>query len=176
MIDRSNKSNNYFPSLDGLRAISIILVVVSHLLIYSKLFTTSPVPGGLGVTIFFFISGFLITNLLLAEYQKSDGINLRLFYIRRVLRLYPPLLLMMICITAFLWFTQNIISFQEINASLFYYENYFLAYHPVYADKYGILWSLAVEEHFYLLFPFILLMCLKKPGFLFGITIGLILV
>src|SRR4051812_19989142 len=118
------KSNDYFPSLDGLRAISIILVFLSHLLIYSKLTTTSPVPGGLGVTIFFFISGFLITNLLLAEYRKSHEINLRLFYIRRLLRLYPPLLLL-ICITT-LWFMQSSIPFKEIWAALFYYENYFL--------------------------------------------------
>ena len=82
----------------------------------------------------------------------------------------------MTCITAFIWFTQNIIPFKEIIAALFYYENYFLAYHPSYAEKYGILWSLAIEEHFYLLFPFILIASLRKPGFLFGTVIILTLV
>jgi peptidoglycan/LPS O-acetylase OafA/YrhL len=170
------KSNDYFPSLDGLRAISITLVYLSHLLVASKIYTTSPIPGGLGVTIFFFISGFLITNLLLAEFKKDHKINLKLFYIRRVLRLYPPMLLMMICITAFLWFTQRTFLYKELMAALFYYENYFLAYHMNYADKYGILWSLAIEEHFYILFPFILLMLLKKPRFLFGGTIILTMI
>src|SRR3954453_17969710 len=111
------KSNDYFPSLDGLRAISITLVYLSHLLVASKIYTTSPIPGGLGVTIFFFISGFLITNLLLAEFKKDHKINLKLFYIRRILRLYPPMLLMMLCITIFLLVSQHIFLYKEIVAA-----------------------------------------------------------
>src|SRR3954471_14435535 len=66
---------------------------------------------------------------------------------------------------------QSSIPFKEIWAALFYYENYFIAYNPSYASRYGILWSLAIEEHFYLLFPVILVICLKKPRFLFGVVI-----
>jgi peptidoglycan/LPS O-acetylase OafA/YrhL len=169
------KSNGYFPSLDGLRAISIILVYLSHLLVCSKLYTISPIPGGLGVTIFFFISGFLITNLLIAEFEKDHKINLKLFYIRRILRLYPPMLLMMICITTFL-LSQRVFLFKEIMAALFYYENYFLAYHLHYDSKYYILWSLAIEEHFYIIFPFILYYLLRKPKLLFGTMVILTII
>ena len=170
------KSNGYFPSLDGMRAISIILVYLSHLLVSSKLYTTSPIPGGLGVTIFFFISGFLITNLLITEFEKDHKINLKLFYIRRILRLYPPMLLMMLCITIFLFVSQRIFLYKEIMAALFYYENYFVTYHPYYDSKYYILWSLAVEEHFYIIFPLILFFLLKKPKLLFGTIIILTIV
>lgn len=71
------------PGLDGLRALSILIVMISH----SAL--AHIVPGVFGVTVFFFVSGFLITTLMLAEHQRSGGIAIRLFYIRRLLRLYP---------------------------------------------------------------------------------------
>jgi peptidoglycan/LPS O-acetylase OafA/YrhL len=77
---------SHIPGLDGLRAISILLVMLSH----SGL--QNVVPGVFGVTIFFFISGFLITSLLVAEYKAANAISIRRFYLGRVLRLYPPLL------------------------------------------------------------------------------------
>src|SRR6266436_963271 len=76
----------YQPVLDGWRAVSILLVVVSH----GGL--DMVVPGGLGVTIFFFISGFLITSLLISEFRRDGGISLKNFYLRRFWRLAPPLI------------------------------------------------------------------------------------
>jgi hypothetical protein len=73
------------PSLDGIRAISVLIVVLAH----SGL--EALVPGGLGVTIFFFLSGFLITTLMLAENRRTGNINILKFYARRMFRLMPPL-------------------------------------------------------------------------------------
>ena len=75
------------PSLDGLRAISVLIVVLGH----SGL--EALVPGGLGVTIFFFLSGYLITTLMLTEHERIGEINILNFYTRRVFRLVPPLLI-----------------------------------------------------------------------------------
>jgi Acyltransferase family len=77
----------YIPSLDGLRAISISLVLLAHF-VDSRIF-----PGGLGVYIFFVISGFLITHLLLAEHKRTGTISLRQFYTRRIIRLYPVIVI-----------------------------------------------------------------------------------
>src|SRR5262245_12705679 len=71
------------PGLDGLRAISILIVMIDHSRILPKF------PGGFGVTIFFFVSGFIITTLLLREIRRSGSIDVRNFYVRRLLRLYP---------------------------------------------------------------------------------------
>ncbi|MEP6903041.1 MAG: acyltransferase [Actinomycetota bacterium] len=74
-------------SLDGLRALAILLVVVSHLL--SNFTSQLPYLGNLGVKVFFVISGFLITSILVAEFEKTDTINLKKFYFRRTLRIFP---------------------------------------------------------------------------------------
>lgn len=74
------------PGLDGVRAVSILIVMISHSGMENL------VPGVLGVTIFFFLSGFLITSLLFDEYGQNGCINIPSFYVRRFLRLYPPLL------------------------------------------------------------------------------------
>src|SRR5215813_15558710 len=86
--DASDKG--VIPSLDGLRAISISIVLVSHA------GYGSVVPGGLGVTIFFFLSGYLITTLLVDERERSGRIDIGKFYLRRVFRLFPPLVVTLI--------------------------------------------------------------------------------
>ena len=73
----------HIPSLDGIRAIAVLIVFLSHVgLPY--------IPGGFGVTIFFFLSGYLITTLLRREYERSNRIDFKKFYMRRVLRILPP--------------------------------------------------------------------------------------
>src|SRR5262245_8347810 len=74
------------PSLDGIRALSVIIVMLSHVG-YGDI-----VPGGLGVTVFFFLSGYLITTLMLSEYRRTGAISIANFYLRRAFRLLPPLL------------------------------------------------------------------------------------
>jgi len=147
----------YIPGLDGLRAIAVAIVMVAHLGL------AHVVPGGFGVTAFFFISGFLITRLLLAEAKVKGRIDLKSFYLRRFVRLYPALLFMLFGTT--LLFTLTGISTPsatELFSGIFYTSNIF----QVGVDA-GIteanmswrpLWSLAVEEHFYLIFPLTLVL------------------
>lgn len=147
--------NGVIPSLNGLRAVSISIVLVSHTGFGNV------VPGGLGVTIFFFLSGYLITTLLLDEYERSGQINIGKFYLRRLFRLFPPLLVTL-CIAyslVVMGLLDGGISWSGVLAQLLYFANYYgLFFDPgnTTAAGTGILWSLAVEEHFYLIYPAVL--------------------
>ena len=147
--------NGVIPSLDGLRAISISIVLVSHA------GYGSVVPGGLGVTIFFFLSGYLITTLLMDERERSGGIHIGKFYLRRVFRLFPPLLVTLVIAYSLviLGLLDGGISWAGVLAQLLYFANYYgLFFDPgnTTAAGTGILWSLAVEEHFYMIYPAVL--------------------
>lgn len=147
------------PSLDGLRALSVLIVVVAHA------GYDSIVPGGLGVTIFFFLSGYLITTLLIQEHERNGGVSILNFYIRRVFRLVPPLLLTMTIAYMLTWAGQlsGGISIKGFLAQFFYFANYYSIFfdpgNTIPAGT-GILWSLAVEEHFYLFYPAIMALLL----------------
>jgi peptidoglycan/LPS O-acetylase OafA/YrhL len=144
------------PGLDGVRAISILMVMLSHSGFHF-------VPGVLGVTIFFFLSGFLITSLLLDEYGRQGSINIPQFYARRVLRLYPPLLVYIAIVLASLLFLGKDVEPVGLAGVLFYFANYLYALQTHYLEAFGVhLWSLSVEEHFYLFFPPLLLLLLGK--------------
>jgi peptidoglycan/LPS O-acetylase OafA/YrhL len=137
------------PSLDGLRAISISLVVVGH---WAELTYHSDVAGAfanLGVRIFFIISGYLITKLLLAERAKTATIRLREFYIRRAYRILPAALAFMLPVFAIFWYD---LRWYHMAAAALYLANFDFA-HPWYL---GHLWSLSVEEQFYFLWPGVL--------------------
>lgn len=153
-----NNKLPYIPALDGMRAISILLVVVAHFGLGHV------VPGGLGVTIFFFISGFIITRMLVHELSESRTLNLKTFYLRRFFRLGPALMVfILVCILSALpW---KPIPAEDSLASLFYLANYWGIFHGfsgfnppnnIYSSL-AVLWSLAVEEHFYFLFPLLIL-------------------
>lgn len=154
-IDKS-----YIPALDGFRAVAILVVVAAHFGL--KKF----VPGGFGVTLFFFVSGFLITRLLVAEYSGTGTIDLKKFYIRRFLRLYPPLIVMVLVTCTYLTLFGSPVSGSEVLSSLFYFTNYFVIFFKDYQlydySSFNILWSLAVEEHFYIFFPLIMLVFRSK--------------
>src|SRR5262249_3337677 len=161
------------PSLNGLRAISVLLVVVSHAGFGNI------VPGGLGVTIFFFLSGYLITTLMLAEHERTGRIDVRNFYLRRCFRLFPPLLVTLaiaygLVATGFL---PGGITLRGLLSQLLYFANYYGIFfdtgNTIPAGT-GILWSLAVEEHFYIFYP--LLMSLLLTRSLRPTTIGFVLV
>ncbi|WP_409433146.1 acyltransferase family protein [Litorimonas sp. RW-G-Af-16] len=142
----------YIPGLDGIRAISVLIVILAHMGLEHL------IPGGFGVTVFFFISGFLITRLLIAEREAKGRIGLKQFYIRRFIRLYPALLLMVICTSiAYLalgWGGPTLI---ELLSAVFYGTNIFQVVTRMGGElpfmPWTHLWSLAVEEHFYLIFP-----------------------
>ena len=151
----------YIPGLDGLRAIAVLIVMVAHLGFEHI------VPGGFGVTVFFFISGFLITRLLLAESEKS-GIGLKNFYMRRFVRLYPALLFMLFGTVA-IYGLSGIggPTGTELTAGVFYFTNIYQVFIRATTDTLPFmpwthLWSLAVEEHFYLIFPLFMVLCRKN--------------
>ncbi len=138
------------PSLDGLRALSIALVVGGHLgysALHLRFFTDIAV---FGVRVFFVISGYLITSLLLKELSRSRTISLRLFYARRAMRLFPAAYVFVGAV-AIAW--PNLLHPRDIAWALTYTMNYAFGR----SDMLGHLWSLAVEEQFYLLWPAVLL-------------------
>jgi peptidoglycan/LPS O-acetylase OafA/YrhL len=137
-------SGSHLPALDGLRAVAVGLVIAYH--------AGSPVPGDLGVTTFFVLSGFLITWLLLREFQASGAIALGAFYIRRTLRIFPAYFTF-IFITFAIDAVRGIPRPAELTvAALTYTTNYYFAFHP-HRGSLALTWSLAVEEQFYLLWP-----------------------
>jgi peptidoglycan/LPS O-acetylase OafA/YrhL len=162
----------YQPALDGLRGIAIALVVVSHV---------HWVPGGyLGVDVFFVLSGFLITTLLLEEWGLTGAVRLRAFYLRRVRRLLPTLLalLAILALLAAAAATSGDTAIARswstsIAACLLYVANIWRATgHPLIGPL-TQMWSLAEEEQFYFFWPPLLMLLLRRGVGLRGLAVGL---
>ena len=147
----------YIPSLNGLRAVCIFMVVADHLVLHqfiprttlTKIFGTFLFNGGLGVSFFFVISGFLITSLLIKEREQYGTISLKQFYLRRALRIFPAYYLLL----AVYYLLQSLgyIHLTPLNwISDVTYTNQFFKNNP---PETLHLWSLSVEELFYLLWP-----------------------
>ena len=158
----------YIPAIDGLRAIAVIAVMLYHL-------GVSWIPGGfLGVDLFFVISGYVITRLLLDSIRERGGLDLRDFYLARIRRLLPPLVFMIVTTSIFvgLWAPDTTKKFlTDAPFSLTGAMNWWLVFnHQDYFEASGRppllqhTWSLAVEAQFYLLWPLILLIVLKYLG------------
>lgn len=117
----ANASLGYVPALDGLRAIAVTMVMFLH----AHFFLGK--NGAIGVDIFFTLSGFLITTLLLEEFQKKGTIEILSFYFRRTLRLFPALYLMLLFVLIYALITNNVEDkhslFKEITASALYINN-----------------------------------------------------
>lgn len=152
-------SKSHIPSLDGIRALSIAVVFVAHAGL------SHIVPGGFGVTVFFFLSGFLITTLLRREYDKTGGIHFKNFYIRRALRILPPFYAVLgiailleragLLRSESSWLGVGLLAAHVGNyAQIFWHDEAFPA-------GTGVFWSLAVEEHFYFVFPALALFLLR---------------
>lgn len=137
------------PSLDGLRAISILLVVVGHWLSERYASDVALSYAILGVRIFFIISGYLITTLLLKEHAKTSTISLRDFYVRRAYRILPAAAAFMLVV--FVIFRHELRWYHAVAAAL-----YFANFDPMRPWFLGHLWSLSVEEQFYFLWPSVL--------------------
>jgi len=138
------------PSLDGVRAISITLVVLCHLVKWKHI--TLPFPtiyGTLGVRIFFVLSGFLITKLLLREHERTSTVSLRDFYVRRAYRILPAAVVYLLVVSVIFW---NQVRWYDVAAAAFYVANM----QNSLPWMLGHLWSLSIEEQFYLLWPFAL--------------------
>ncbi len=143
------------PSLDGLRAVSILLVIFAHLLGthgFPLRLTRLGNAGELGVRVFFVISGFLITSLLLRELHRDGNISIGRFYFRRAMRLFPAAYALIIVVV--LLAEKHLLDLHH--PDLIFALTYTMNYQDVKGWQLGHLWSLAIEEQFYLLWPFLL--------------------
>lgn len=157
----------YQPALDGLRALSVIAVILYHA-------NVSWLPGGfLGVEVFFVVSGYLITSLMLEERTASGRVNLRLFWIRRARRLLPALFVMLLAtaIAVATFATDSAPDFRrDVLPALLYVSNWWQIWFvetPYFAASdlpvLRHLWSLAVEEQWYLIWPLVFVVLAKLP-------------
>ncbi|WP_296557902.1 acyltransferase [Pigmentiphaga sp.] len=165
-------SSHYIPALDGLRAGSILLVWLSHAWLGHL------VPGGLGVTVFFFISGYIITRLMLREYGATGTLDIRAFYVRRFLRLMPALCVFVLIGSIVLACVEGRVPLLDLAAALFYFSNYWtIGGHfmdGTLISPFSITWSLAVEEHYYLVFPWLFVMLAPRGAWLARTVLALI--
>jgi peptidoglycan/LPS O-acetylase OafA/YrhL len=148
------------PALDGLRGLAILLVLLCHL----------DVPlmagaGAAGVTIFFVMSGFLITSLLVRGWYVDGRGHLGSFYLRRVRRLFPALVGLLVVVTCVDLVTGDVTHIGgRVVPALFYVYNWICVSTSVAGDPIGQTWSLSIEEQFYLLWPLVLLISLRRGG------------
>jgi len=143
--------HSHIPALDGLRAVAVFLVIIGH-------FGFVMVPGGHGVMIFFVLSGFLITWLLLKENERTGTISLGAFYKRRTLRIFPAFYAYWLMMVALLVATGRAVLWPHAWSALFYTSNYYSAINGDPNNGFSHTWSLAIEEQFYLLWPFLFLL------------------
>ncbi len=147
----SDASGFHIASLDGLRAFAFIIVFLSHAGLGNI------IPGTFGVTVFFFLSGYLIATLLRLESERYGQVSLKQFYLRRTFRIFPPLyllLFMALTLSAAKVLPGGPPAPLGVAAQLLFCANYYKIFslgHLVPGTR--VLWSLAVEEHFYLVFP-----------------------
>ena len=164
-------SIKYRPEIDGLRAIAIGAVILYHAQI--NVFGHQSFKGGfIGVDIFFVISGYLITSIILKELLTNDSFSFKHFYERRIRRILPALLFVMLVSLPFTWMYLIPSSFVDFSKSILYSlgfsSNFYFWYSGQrYADESGLLklflhtWSLSVEEQYYIIFPIVLLIVFK---------------
>jgi len=157
----SNNKAKYLPSIDSLRALAVLAVIIYHI-------DVNYLPGGfLGVDFFFFFSGYLICSLIIKEYKKTGTLNLYNFYMRRARRLLPAVYFMItVCLVFMVLFNGVLLRKSHLDAvfGYIYSSNWWYIFHKLdYFDSFGAqspfkhLWSLAIEEQFYMFFPLIFL-------------------
>jgi peptidoglycan/LPS O-acetylase OafA/YrhL len=167
---------SHYPALDGLRGVAILLVVLYHNFGFIK----QSYFGWLGVDLFFVLSGFLITSILLKDIGKPG--YLKNFFIRRILRIFPLyyliLIIFLILFPLFGLYKKELHYFTQHQWWLWtYLQNWLYSFYLISDAKFLThLWSLAVEEQFYLLWPFIILLVKKPKRLLFIMVLMLLLV
>ena len=162
----SNNKSKYLPSIDSLRALAVLAVIIYHV-------DVNYLPGGfLGVDLFFVLSGYLISSLIIKEYRKTGSLNLYNFYIRRVRRLLPAVYFMItVGLVVMVLFNEVLLRKSHLDAifGYIYSSNWWYIFHKLdYFDSFGAqspfkhLWSLAIEEQFYMIFPLLFLLVNRK--------------
>ncbi len=165
-MTHQQKHTDYLPGLEGLRALAVLAVILYHLDI-PGLFSS----GFLGVDIFFTVSGFLITAQLIRQFQTDGTIAIGNFYLKRARRLFPAVLVLLIfCILVTEWFVRDAAwrTRSDLLPALFYFSNWWQIFsEQSYFEMSGRpallqhLWSLAIEEQFYIAWPLVLLVMLR---------------
>ena len=162
----SNNKSKYLPSIDSLRALAVLAVIIYHV-------DVNYLPGGfLGVDLFFVLSGYLISSLIIKEYRKTGSLNLYNFYIRRARRLLPAVYFMItVGLVVMVLFNEVLLRKSHLDAifGYMYSSNWWYIFHKLdYFDSFGAqspfkhLWSLAIEEQFYMIFPLLFLLVNRK--------------
>ncbi len=158
----SNNKSKYLPSIDSLRALAVLAVIIYHV-------DVNYLPGGfLGVDLFFVLSGYLISSLIIKEHRKTGSLNLYNFYIRRARRLLPAVYFMItVGLVVMVLFNEVLLRKSHLDAifGYIYSSNWWYIFHKLdYFDSFGAqspfkhLWSLAIEEQFYMIFPLLFLL------------------
>ena len=158
----TNNKSKYLPSIDSLRALAVLAVIIYHV-------DVNYLPGGfLGVDLFFVLSGYLISSLIIKEYRKTGSLNLYNFYIRRARRLLPAVYFMItVGLVVMVLFNEVLLRKSHLDAifGYIYSSNWWYIFHKLdYFDSFGAqspfkhLWSLAIEEQFYMIFPLLFLL------------------
>ncbi|KFN93515.1 acyltransferase [Tetragenococcus muriaticus PMC-11-5] len=177
------KNSRYITGIDGIRTLAVIGVIFYHLM-------PSALPGGyLGVPILLVISGYLVTDLLRQEWQQNDKISVLKFYTRRLKRLYPSLVTVLVVSTAYITlFQRNLLNNLRgsVVSSLLYVNNWWQIDHGLsYFDRFGNespfthLWTMAVEGQNYLIWPILFILLVKfvkrKDRIFYILSIGALL-
>ncbi|MBJ8007671.1 MULTISPECIES: acyltransferase family protein [Bacillus cereus group] len=160
MPEPLKKNSRYMVGLDSLRGLAILGVILYHI-------NFNWMPGGfLGVTVFFVLSGYLITDILAIEWKNNKRIDLKKFWLSRARRLLPGMLIMLIVTLAWITIFHSSLLVKmrgDSLAALLYFSNWWYIYHKLsYFDSFSQLsplnhfWSLAVEEQFYVVWPFVI--------------------
>ena len=161
----------YYPALDGLRFVAFLMVFVHHSARLLQAHPADALPsqgatlrdyavfsifhsGAYGVPVFFVLSSFLITNLILAEQERTGGVNVRDFFVRRALRIWPLYFIVLTAATGLAYAAHGPVQRLEILGYSLFFGNWVLAKHST--AYYSALWSISVEEQFYLFSPFVL--------------------
>ncbi|WP_442506638.1 acyltransferase family protein [Novipirellula sp. SH528] len=162
ILDSETRDSSHLVGLDALRGLAIAFVLLSHLLIFrplpSPFFSFGKGCGETGVSIFFVLSGFLITRLLLREQERFGNLDVMLFYSRRAARLLPAMWLYLIVVFV-AWISEVLphLPWHGFAASLLYVRNIFSSGHET-----SHLWSLSIEEQFYVIWPTCLVLLRRR--------------
>ncbi len=176
------KERIFFPNLDGLRFLAFLGVFIAHYVQRVPGYDTNYLlavishTGEMGVNFFFCLSSFLITYLLLKEYEKTGTISIKGFYIRRILRIWPLYYFIVILGLVVLPLLKNYFPLPAERANPFYFIFFLYNFEPVVkglwdASNIGFVWSIAIEEQFYLVWPLIIFFINIKRKYLIFLTI-----
>lgn len=153
------QQRSYFPALDGIRAISVLMVMSNHL--HSNFAFMRRTPGWAGVDVFCVLSGFLITTLLLREERKSGSVRLRAFYLRRFFRIVPVFFFVLLLYVPVAYFGEHGMRWPAFKAALPLYLTFMQDFVP-HEAPFSFSWTLGIEEKFYLVWPLLAFILLKE--------------